>query len=501
MLEALLDVSGLLVVVLDEKGRIQRFNRACEELTGFDAGELLGHPIWSKLIPEDELSNVRRVHARLLENEESTNIFVNHWLTRSGKKRLIQWRNTSLHDAGGHRLGFVGTGIDVTEQEQALKEQWRWRNERHYLLDSLPMLIAHIGSDFRVRFANEGYRHWFGIDPADLVGEPVAEVIGLPAFEILEPHFQCALSGHRSVFHGELDYRYGPTRFIHGTYIPAFDETEQVDGFYIVSVDLSEQQRLRKELDEERERSRQEVLAHLLELSHATRVAALSEVTTGLAHEISQPLTAIVASTEACLMRLDADTATAQGLRPALEKVAAQGQRARQIIDQLRVFLRKEHEDTRVEVAPEDLIDHVLLLLEPEMNAAGIGVEKLLDPEVGRILVNRVQIEQVLFNLVRNAIDALHDKRGERKICIRCSRSTDRGECRFEVLDSGPGLAESSMRRLFHPFYTTKRDGLGQGLSICRSILERHEGTIQGRNHPHGGAEFSFTLPLPGAGR
>ncbi|MDZ7789895.1 MAG: PAS domain-containing protein [Xanthomonadales bacterium] len=500
LLDALLDVSGLLVVVLDDKGRIQLFNRACEELTGFMADDLLGEPIWSKLIPEDELPDVRQVHGRLREKRESTNTYVNHWLTRGGKKRLIQWRNTSLRDEEGRVLGFVGTGIDVTEQKRALKAQWHWEHERHYLLDALPMLIAHVGSDFRVRLANEGYRQWFGVNPADMVGEPIADVIGESAFGVLEPYFRSALSGQRAVYHGRLKYRFGPTRFIHGSYIPAFDEDERTDGFYIVSVDLSEQQRLRETLDEERARARQEAQAHLLELSHATRVAALGEVTSGLAHEISQPLTAISASAEACLMRLDADPDSGQALRPALEKIATQGQRARQIVDQLRAFLRKEQEDSRVLCAPEELVDHVLLLLEPELDAAGIEVVKEVAPGLTRLRVNRVQMEQVLFNLVRNAIDALKDWDGERRIHILCAHGSNEDECCFEVSDSGPGLAESYMPRLFHPFYTTKREGLGQGLSICRSIVERHDGKIRGENHPQGGAVFSFTLPIGGSG-
>jgi len=496
LLETLLESSGLLVVVLDEEGRIQLFNRACEALSGFSAQELMGERIWSKLIPQDELSDVRQVHGRLRNDQESTNTHINHWLTHNGEKRLIQWRNTSLRDESGDVTGLVGTGIDVTEQERALKAQRRWEHERHYLLDALPMLIAHVGSDFRVRFANEGYRQWFGVNPADMVGEPIADVIGEYAFGVLEPYFRSALAGKRAVYHGRLEYRFGPTRFIHGSYIPAFKEDERTDGFYIVSVDLSEQQRLREKLDEERARARREAQAHLMELSHATRVAALGEVTTGLAHEISQPLTAIAASAEACLMRLDADPVSTEFLHPALEKIATQGQRARQIVDQLRAFLRKEQEYSRVLCAPEELVDQVLLLLEPELDAAGIEVVKEVAPEITRLWVNRVQMEQVLFNLVRNAIDALKDSDGKRRIRIRCAHGSNEDECCFEVWDSGPGLAESYMPRLFHPFYTTKREGLGQGLSICRSIVERHHGKIRGENHPRGGAVFSFTLPL-----
>lgn len=492
LLKTLLDVSGLLVVVLDEEGRIRRFNRACEALSGFSEPELLGKTIWSTLIPEDELPDVRQVHGRLCGNEETKNDYVNHWITRSGEKRLIQWRNAILRDDAGHPLGCVGTGLDVSDRERALKAQWHWEHERHYLLDSLPLLIAHVDPDFRIRFANDGYRQWFGLEPDKLLGEHLVSAVGKSAFETLLPHFSNALAGQRSVYHGNIAYRHGPPRFIYGTYIPNYEEDGRIDGFYIVTVDLTDQQRLR----EERDLARREAQSHLLELAHTTRLSAMSEIATGLAHEISQPLTAIAASAEASLMRLENHPEATESLKPALEKIADQGQRARRIIEQLRGFLRKDFEDSRDDCDPAALVDQVLLLLESELCGAQVEVETDIDPAIKALRVNRIQIEQVLFNLVRNAIDALRDVDGKRRIHIRCRCAPERDACRVEVSDSGPGVTESDLPRLFHPFYTTKQEGLGQGLSICRSILDRHGGEIQAENRAEGGAMFSFTLPL-----
>ncbi|NEZ03948.1 PAS domain-containing protein [Wenzhouxiangella sp. XN201] len=495
LLQALLDVSGLLVVMLDEVGRIQLFNRACEELTGFSATDVIGHPIWSCLIPEDELTDVKDVHGRL-QRDETSNIHVNHWLTKDGNKRLIQWRNVSLRDDEGRLCGLVGTGIDMTEQERALRVRRHWEAERHYLLDALPILIAHVDEDFRIRFANNGYRHWFGLDADDLAGKPIVDVIGDAAFATLEPHFRTALGGRRSIYHGEMEYLHGPKRFIHGTYIPAFDEATRIDGFYIVVVDLSEQHHLRETLVQERLNAQREAQAHLLELSHVTRVAALSEVAAGLAHEISQPLTAIAASAEACLMQLSRTPESAERLRPAIDEIAKQGQRARQIIQQLRSFLHKEQEDSRSDCDIRELIDDVLLLLKTELVAEDIVMERDLDPELCRLRVNRVQVEQVLFNLLRNAIEVLSITEGDRRVVIRSRCVPEQGRYRIEVSDSGPGLDEAAIPKLFHPFYTTKTEGLGQGLSICRSIIDRHGGELEAANSPDGGAVFSFTLPL-----
>lgn len=499
LLETMLEVSGLLVVVLDSGGRLRLFNRACEKLTGYSSGEVLGKEVWSLLIPQDEVPAVMDIHRRLTDGEE-LNLYINHWLARDGSKRLIQWRNAALLDPGCNLVGVVGTGIDITEQERALRARLRWEHERHNLLDALPILIAHVGPDFHIRFANDGYRQWFGLDSNSVVGEHVASVIGESAFEVLRPHFSKAMNGHRSAYHGEVPYLHGPTRFIHGSYLPAFDEAALVDGFYIVAVDLTEQYRLQEELKNEREKALRKAQIHLLELSHATRLAATSELATGLAHEISQPLTAISASAEACLMQMESHPGEAESLRPALERIAAQGQRARRVIEQLRNFLRREQDDVRVEVDPVELVEHVLLLLDSEILACGVEVESAMDPEAPPLWVNRVQIEQVLFNLVRNAVDALKDFDGTRRIRIRCHTVPKRDELRFEVSDSGPGLSESGMPNLFSPFYTTKPEGLGQGLAICRSIIDRHGGSISAENHSEGGALFSFTLPLEDAG-
>ncbi|WP_376691127.1 PAS domain-containing sensor histidine kinase [Wenzhouxiangella sp. EGI_FJ10409] len=496
LLDTLLEVSGLLVVVLDESGNIQRFNRACEELTGFRAADVLGRPVWACLIPEDERSDVQAVFCRVRESEPS-NTHINHWLTKNGDKRLIQWRNASLRDDDGELCGLVGTGIDITERERALQARWHWEHERHYLLDALPMLIAHVDEDFRIRFANDGYRQWFDLEPGGLIGHAIADVIGEAAFERLQPHFRAALSGRRAIYHGEIDYRHGPRRFIHGTYIPAFDETSGIDGFYIVTVDLSEQQRLREKLVEERLEAQREAQAHLLELSHVTRVAALSEVTAGLAHEISQPLTAIAASAEACLMRLSRDPGSCDALlQPALKEISEQGRRARSIIQQLRSFMRKDPEDSRSGCDVGELLEDVLCLLRADLETECIAIERDLDSDLCLLRVNRVQVEQVLFNLLRNAIEALAGVHGDRRIVIRSRHLPDLGRCRIEVRDSGPGLDEAVIPRLFHPFYTTKTEGLGQGLSICRSIIDHHGGELEAANAPEGGAIFSFTLPL-----
>jgi two-component system, LuxR family, sensor kinase FixL len=255
LLRSLLGISDLLVVVLDAEGRIKLFNRACEKLTGFSASEVIDRPIWTTLIPESERPGVMDIAARLKAGE-TDNQFTNHWLTRDNGKRLIHWRNTALVDDDGRERHIVGTGIDITELDRASKALAAHQRQLRTLFDALPALVAEIDSEYCVRFANHGYREWFGLDPEAQIGRPLAEVIGEPAFSKLQPCFARTLDGEITVYHGEVPYSRGGTRLIHGTYVPNRNNGEPVDGFYILAVDLTEQHRLRERLEEETRRSR-----------------------------------------------------------------------------------------------------------------------------------------------------------------------------------------------------------------------------------------------------
>ncbi|MCA1777886.1 MAG: PAS domain S-box protein, partial [Xanthomonadaceae bacterium] len=613
LLGSLLDISELLVIVLDFEGKIELFNRACEETTGFSTEQVLGQPIWSLLIPEEEKALVREIAERLNAGE-TDNQFTNHWLTSSGERRLIHWRNTVLRDAGGEVLQLVGTGVDITEQEQATQALTRHQQQLKTLLDSLPVIVAQVDLDYRIRFANRSYRDWFGVDPEKQVDRHVAEVLGKRAFATLQPSLEQALSGETAVYHGEVPYSRGGTRFIHGTYVPSRDARGSVDGFYVISVDLTEQNRLRERLEGEiqrnqtivqhaidgivtidaqgtiegfnpaaqeifgysandvigqnvsmlmpadeahhhrqyirryletgetrvidigrevtarhrdgraielqlgvteivdqeryfvgfvrdisrRKQAEREAREHFVKLAHVTRVSALSEVTAGLAHEISQPLTAISALAEASRLMLDNPHADKEDIRTSLMQIARQSKRTREIIEQLRTFLRREQVDQLEYLHPRQLVSNVLTLLKHELESAQVTVRVELEEMEECCAVNRVQIDQVLFNLVKNATDAMGTVEGTHNLTIRCYRLDEEGFCHFSVADTGPGIDEADLDQLFHPFFTTKSHGLGQGLSICRSIVQRHGGSIQGRNGDQGGAVFEFTVPIKG---
>ncbi len=230
------------------------------------------------------------------------------------------------------------------------------------------------------------------------------------------------------------------------------------------------------------------------EVTHMSRYTALGEMASTLAHEINQPLTAISNYLRGCQRLLERvaseDAAT---LRDALGKAADQALRAGQIIRRLREFVARGESERRIENLPR-LIEDASTLALLGARESGIAVGFRLDPSAETVLADRIQIQQVLVNLIRNAIEAMLDVSPPRRLQI-ATRLGSEGLVEIEVADNGPGLAPEVMRSLFQPFVTTKRKGMGLGLSICRTIVEAHGGKIWVTAPAEGsGTVFRFTL-------
>ena len=244
------------------------------------------------------------------------------------------------------------------------------------------------------------------------------------------------------------------------------------------------------------ERQKTEARLHELqsELVHVTRLTALGEMSSTLAHELNQPLSAI----GNYLNGLRRMLASPRGLsseraRDALEKAADQAGRAGEIIRRLRNFVAKGEAELRPESLAK-LTEEAVALAFVGGKELGVQMRVRLDPDVDVVLVDKVQIQQVILNLVRNAMEAMTDSE-RRDLSIR-SEPADPGFVRVTVTDTGPGLSRDVLDQLFQPFVTTKPHGMGVGLSICRTIVEAHGGRIHAGNLPDGGARFDVLLPL-----
>jgi signal transduction histidine kinase len=236
---------------------------------------------------------------------------------------------------------------------------------------------------------------------------------------------------------------------------------------------------------------------HQIELARAARMSTLGGMAAGLAHEINQPLAAIVSYARGCARRLRAGDPRPEALLEVVESIAAQALRAAAVLRRIRDFVR-HREVARERVDLGDLVREAVRFAEVEARQLGIGLRVELHASPLAVEVDPVQIEQVILNLVRNGFEATASRPGEasdpREVLIRTVR-TPRG-AEVAVSDTGPGMSPEVAARLFEPFFTTKRDGLGLGLSISRSIVEAHEGRLwASANAPHG-AIFHVELPL-----
>jgi signal transduction histidine kinase len=229
-------------------------------------------------------------------------------------------------------------------------------------------------------------------------------------------------------------------------------------------------------------------------LSHALRLTTMGEMAAGLAHEINQPLGAIVNYAQGSSRRLRSNPSAVDAVLPVIDDIAAEALRAGEIIRRLRSLVRKEPpRQDWIDLA--DVAGDALHLVEPDSHQLGIAVQVAIEPELPRPLGDRIQIEQVVLNLLRNAIDAMADVPGRRELVLSIARVDD-SAIELAVRDTGRGMTPAVAERVFDPFFSTKPTGLGMGLSISRSIVEAHQGRLLVSPNAAGGATFRVTLPV-----
>jgi signal transduction histidine kinase len=229
-----------------------------------------------------------------------------------------------------------------------------------------------------------------------------------------------------------------------------------------------------------------------------TRVSTLGELTASLAHELNQPLGAILSNADAAEMLLAAEPPAIHEVREILADIRNDDQRASEVIRGLRALMRRQ-EMAREALQINDAVTEVLKLM--SIDAARRKVKLKFEPAERLPPVNgdRVKLQQVILNLILNAIEATAELADERRQVVVRSAADGNGTISISVADTGGGIPPDKIAKLFEPFFTTKPEGMGMGLSIARTIVEAHQGRIWAENNPHGGATFSFTLPIEGA--
>jgi len=242
----------------------------------------------------------------------------------------------------------------------------------------------------------------------------------------------------------------------------------------------------------EHERSEAQLLDTRAELAHVARVTMMGELAASIAHEVNQPLGAIVGNADICLDWIKEENPNVDQLREALEDIASDGQRASEVISRIRSLVKK-HVPAKSLVDLNGIAFEVMALVNHEAQKKQVAVSAELGDSMPGVLGDRVQLQQVLLNLVMNGIEAMNEVAGKRELTLRTEVLA--GAVVTTVSDSGVGFDEAQAPQIFKPFHTTKPGGMGMGLAISRSIIESHGGKLWAEANPDGGAIFRFTLP------
>jgi two-component system sensor kinase FixL len=246
-----------------------------------------------------------------------------------------------------------------------------------------------------------------------------------------------------------------------------------------------------------RKQAEAEALRQRAELAHVARVSTMGELAASVAHELNQPLGAILANAEAADLFLNKNPPALDELRAILIDIRQDDERASEVIRRMRALLRKQELD-RQPIEINSVVEDVLQVVSGDAALRKMAISAELSPGLPKILGDRVHLQQVLLNLVLNGMDAMAgEPRERRRISIR-TRSSTAGLVELAVMDLGHGIELEKLSHLFEPFYTTKPNGMGMGLSISRTIIEAHRGRIWAENNASAGATFRVTLPAVG---
>lgn len=327
---------------------------------------------------------------------------------------------------------------------------------------------------------------------AGLGAHCAAQVVGTSVYSFIAPeHHERYRALSVSVFQGNpdsMEFRLccplGNHRMFETHVVPMRDTSGNIVAALALTRDITD----RRNAEERAQR-------HLSDLARVARISSMGEMASGLAHELNQPLAAIVNYASAALRVIRTSPDKMENVLDSLEAITDEGQRAGQIIRNVRDLVSRA-EPTKGPVDINDVVRMMVLLIKPEATRHGVAIQMNLAASTGVVHASKIELEQVVFNLLRNAVEAMGhaDRTSEATVTIS-TRRTPVGSVEVSVQDCGPGIADDEIDKVFDPFFTTKVDGMGMGLSISRSIIEAHDGRLYVRPNEGAGVTFGFTLP------
>ncbi len=447
--------------VIDRGGVLRHVNQAFVQMTGWSADELIGKsppfPYW----PYERRAEYQSKLAIVLAGKAPASGFELKVMRRDGSLFDARLYFSALLTDDGEQLGWMSAMADITEPNR-INEQLATAHERFTtVLESLDAAVSVVADDRgdELLFANRSYRDLYGSTPT-----------GHLRLRSALPSQVAAGEAYDADVSRWFDVRTRNVRWVDGR-----------DVRLQIATDITERKATENMVRQQQEK---------VELT--SRLMTMGEMASSLAHELNQPLTAISNYSLGAVSRMKDGGMSNDELLPALEKTAGQAQRAGNIIRRIREFVKRSEPRRRpTEVAR--IVEDAIGFADIEAAKKGIAIHTDVEPGLPPLDVDPILIEQLLLNLLKNAVDAM-DQAAVRRIDLAVKRQDEMAE--FSVIDRGSGVSELQRPNLFQPFFSTKSEGMGMGLNICRSIVEFHHGRLHVERNPDGGATFVFTLPL-----
>lgn len=461
---------------------------SCQRYTGYEPGELVGQCALDFLHAEDRPGVEAALHRARRRQEIEIRFRFRH---RDGRWIWFETRGRMVRGARGERKYELHlTSRDVTARH-AMERRLRLVQLAVEQIDEA-VLVTEPELDPpgpRIVYVNAGFTRMTGYAPEEVIGKTPRILQGPRTSRATLDRLRRSLEETGS-FEGEtVNYRKDGSEYVVDWHVTALrDERGRILHWVAIQRDVTEQKQA-----EDLARQRQE------ELAHVGRLSTMGEMASALAHELNQPLAAVSNYAQGCLWRVRAGRVDEKELSGALERIVGQAARAGQIIRRLRRFVRKR-EPRRSSILLNDIVHEVVELMDSDLRQRRVAVRLQLARDLPLVLGDSVQLEQVVLNLVRNAVEAMEPTPGEQRAITLLTSRHARG-VRLAVCDRGPGLSEEQLAQMFHPFYSTKSKGMGMGLAISRSIIESHGGRIGADLQPGGGTCVHLTLPIPDRSR
>lgn len=472
------------LLALGEDGRVESWNSGAERITGWSEGEILGCDLALLFAPEEITAGQPAL--LLAAARESGRVEAQPTGCRKdGSHFTAHVTITALAPGSGSMRGCAMVLRDISEQVAA--EHAHNAREAHLrsILETVPDAMVVIDEQAIIQSFSATAVHQFGYEPDEVLGENIRILMPPPYRDHHDSYVQRYLAtGERRIIgtgRVVVGQRKDGSTFPMELAVGAMHSggRRYFTGFIR---DLTERQKTETRLQELQS-----------ELVHMSRFTALGEMASTLAHEINQPLTAIANYLKGCrriLQRMEGEQVAL--LQDGVTQAADQALRAGQVIRHLREFVARGESERRIEALPK-LIEEASALALVGAKERGVRVAYRFDPHAPFVLADRIQVQQVLLNLIRNAIEAMQDDAPRELVVATKARSAE-DLVEISVADTGTGIAPEIAGQLFQPFITTKTHGMGVGLSICRTIIESHGGKIWVESRSGQGTRFSFTL-------